>query len=182
MNTFDVMISISLRYPYILMRCFNFGSNSTENKRSSIWLHYGHWWHRKLSLRQLVLLTMKSKLSNWRPFVFGVMIHSILFPGGKTTYLWPKPTPHGISLWGNAKTHTFFAKLELVDSKCFDRSVSSRDHYLTTTGAVVMMTSSNGNIFRVTGHLCGKFTGPRWISRTKASDAELWCFLWFTPE
>ena len=45
-----------------------------------------------------------------------------------------------------------------------------------------MMTSSNGNIFRVTGHLCGKFTGPRWISRTKASDAELWCFLWFTSE
>ena len=39
-----------------------------------------------------------------------------------------------------------------------------------------MMTLSNGNIFRVTGHLCGKFTGPRWISRTKASDAELWCF------
>ena len=46
----------------------------------------------------------------------------------------------------------------------------------------VMMTSSNGNIFRVTGHLCGKFTGPRWISRTKASDAELWCLLWFASE
>ena len=41
-----------------------------------------------------------------------------------------------------------------------------------------MMTSSNGNIFRVTGHLCGEFTGPRWIPHTKASDAELWCFLW----
>ena len=27
----------------------------------------------------------------------------------------------------------------------------------------VMMTSSNGNIFRVTGHLCGEFIGPRWI-------------------
>ena len=27
------------------------------------------------------------------------------------------------------------------------------------------------NIFRVTGHLCGEFTGPRWIPRTKASDA-----------
>ena len=38
------------------------------------------------------------------------------------------------------------------------------------------MTSSNGNIFRVTGHLCREFTGPRWIPRTKASDAELWCF------
>ena len=23
-----------------------------------------------------------------------------------------------------------------------------------------MMTASNGNIFRVTGHLCGEFTGP----------------------
>ena len=34
------------------------------------------------------------------------------------------------------------------------------------------MTSSNGNIFRVTGHLCGEFTGPRWIPRTKANDAE----------
>ena len=45
-----------------------------------------------------------------------------------------------------------------------------------------MMTSSNGNIFRVTGHLCGEFTGPRWISRTKASDAELWCFLWSASE
>ena len=45
-----------------------------------------------------------------------------------------------------------------------------------------MMTSSNGNIFRVTGHLCGEFTGPRWIPRTKASDAELWCLLWSAPE
>ena len=45
-----------------------------------------------------------------------------------------------------------------------------------------MMTSSNGNIFRVTGHLCGEFTGPRWIPHTKASDAELWCLLWSAPE
>ena len=29
------------------------------------------------------------------------------------------------------------------------------------------MTSSNGNIFRVTGHLCGEFTGPRWIPHTQ---------------
>ena len=40
----------------------------------------------------------------------------------------------------------------------------------------------NGNIFRVTGHLCGEFTGHRWIPRTKASDAELWCFLWSASE
>ena len=39
-----------------------------------------------------------------------------------------------------------------------------------------MMTSPNGNIFNVTGHLCGEFTGHRWILRTKASGAELWHF------
>ena len=45
-----------------------------------------------------------------------------------------------------------------------------------------MMTSSNGNIFRFTGHLCEEFTGDRWIPRTKARDALLWCFLWSVPE
>ena len=46
----------------------------------------------------------------------------------------------------------------------------------------VMMTSPNGNIFRVTGPLCGEFIGHRWIPLTKASDAGLWCFLWSGPE
>ena len=50
------------------------------------------------------------------------------------------------------------------------------------TKFINMISSSNGNIFRVTGHLCGEFTGPRWIPRTKARDAELWCFLWSVPE
>ena len=44
-----------------------------------------------------------------------------------------------------------------------------------------MMTSSNGNVFRVTGPLFGEFTGHRWIPRTKASDAELWYFVWPAP-
>ena len=39
-----------------------------------------------------------------------------------------------------------------------------------------MMTSSNGNIFRVTGHLCGEFTGPicvwiiGWVNSREAGD------------
>ena len=45
-----------------------------------------------------------------------------------------------------------------------------------------MMMSSNGNIFRVPGLLCGEFTGHRWIPLTKASDADLWRFLWSAPE
>ena len=44
-----------------------------------------------------------------------------------------------------------------------------------------MMTSSNGSIFRVTGPLCGEFTGLRWIPRTKASDVELWCYFDLRP-
>ena len=45
-----------------------------------------------------------------------------------------------------------------------------------------IMTSSNGNIFRVTSPLHGEFTGCRWIPITEARDAELWCFCWSTPE
>ena len=45
--------------------------------------------------------------------------------------------------------------------------------HVTCAGLSVMMTSSNGYIFRVTGPLCGEFTGHRWIPRY----AELWCFL-----
>ena len=37
----------------------------------------------------------------------------------------------------------------------------------------IIMTSSNGNIFRVTGPLWGEVTDHRWISFIKASDAEL---------
>ena len=50
-----------------------------------------------------------------------------------------------------------------------------------TIPCVDMMTSSNGNIFRVTGHLCGEFTGPRWIPRTKASDVEFDAFFDMHP-
>ena len=41
-----------------------------------------------------------------------------------------------------------------------------------------MMTSSSGNLFRVTGPLCGEFTGHRWIPLIKASGAELLCILY----
>ena len=39
---------------------------------------------------------------------------------------------------------------------------------------IFMMTSSNGNSFRVSGHLCREFTGRQWIPLTQDSDAELW--------
>ena len=45
-----------------------------------------------------------------------------------------------------------------------------------------MMTSLKGKDFPRSGPLYGEFTGHRWIPRTKASDAKLWCFLWSAPE
>ena len=45
-----------------------------------------------------------------------------------------------------------------------------------------MMTSSNVNIIRVTGPLWGESIDHRLIPLTKASDTELWCFLWSVPE
>ena len=55
-------------------------------------------------------------------------------------------------------------------------------HIVASSYNVHMMASSNGNIIRVTGPLCGEFTGHRWIPLTKASDTELSCFLWSAPE
>ena len=45
--------------------------------------------------------------------------------------------------------------------------------FLTDLPRGIIMTSSNENIFRVTGPLLGEYTGHRWIPLTKASDAEV---------
>ena len=49
--------------------------------------------------------------------------------------------------------------------------VSSSANFVVTC-STAMMTSSNGNIFRVIGPLWDESTGHRWIPITKASDAE----------
>ena len=38
--------------------------------------------------------------------------------------------------------------------------IKKKNSRFITTPHCIMMTSSNGDIFRVTGHLCGEFTGP----------------------
>ena len=83
-----------------------------------------------------------------------------------------------IGYWNGAQealtgSYPFISCLHLIDGCLHIKNIS---------GCVfIMMTSSNG-IFRVTGPLCGEFTGHRWIPLTKASDAGLLCFLWFAPE
>ena len=45
-----------------------------------------------------------------------------------------------------------------------------------------MMTSSNRNIFRVTGLLCGEFTGHRWFPTQRTVTRSFNVFLWSAPE
>ena len=54
----------------------------------------------------------------------------------------------------------------LVHMEQFICVTNTHTHTLHHVGNYIM-TSSNGNIFRVTGPLCGEFTGHRWIPLTK---------------
>ena len=76
----------------------------------------------------------------------------------------------------------WYAHQHVISSILFIPFAPSLHIFHSPTIHIYMMTSSNGNNFRVTGHLCGEFTGPRWIPHTKASDAELWSLLWSAPE
>ena len=104
------------------------------------------------------IMTWKFSLHYW-PFVRGIHLWVPLTMTRNAVLWW-------ISWWTNNPIQCWW----------------SETPWCSCDNTVVMMTSSNGNIFRVTGHLCGEFTGPRWIPRTKASDAELWCFIWSASE
>ena len=77
--------------------------------------------------------------------------------------------------------NVYFIGIGIILIAITDDVIRTKEN-ITIPWAYLMMTSSNGNTFHVTGPLCGEFSGHRWILRTKASDAELWCFLWSTPE
>ena len=44
---------------------------------------------------------------------------------------------------------------------------------------IIMMTSSNRNIFRITGHLCGEFTGRWWIPKGQWRGALMFSLICF---
>ena len=71
---------------------------------------------------------------------------------------------------------------ELTGSHHFPLAGYSPYHFLFDISfrvtSLATMTSSNGNIFRVTG----PFTGHRWTPFTKSNDAEFWCFHWSAPK
>ena len=94
-----------------------------------------------------------------------------------------------IRVYVKSATHTFKALDRAIYGLNFNlisRNVCSIQPFSLAPVLIIyprnMTTSSNGSIFCVTCLLCGDFTGHRWIPRTKASDAELWCFLWSEPK
>ena len=72
--------------------------------------------------------------------------------------LWMKPLHVSLRIWSSLQFKNghaqmmFSATAVSQHSTVFFNVLSSREKF--------MMTSSKGNIFRVTGHLCGEFTGP----------------------
>ena len=59
---------------------------------------------------------------------------------------------------------------------CWSMALFKMAHEITRklTASWLTMTSSNENIFRVTGPLWGESTGHRWIPFTKTRNVELW--------
>ena len=119
-----------------------------------------HYWH---LVRHLVQGILQVSLTKWLPVVM-----QKAFPGyDLIMYLQVA--------WRADWACNSCVEVDLFGQSCDDDSRSaSGERYM-------MVTSLNGNIFCVTGTLWGESIAYRWIPLTKASDAELWCFLWFAP-
>ena len=102
---------------------------------------------------------------------------------------WLEDTPHGAS-FSKVVSHRFprgivvqltlnfrLQSVDYIFFVCLIRrcpALPTNGKKRTTFGDLYcMIRSSNWNIFRVTGHLCGELTGHRGIPPTKASDAEI---------
>ena len=146
-------------------------------------IHYGlckKLKHKAINSRnaeQHLLMHLSISSCEWNKHPILYIVHS----GSKLPGNYSNPTANALELrlsYTNPSTRLWALRFLLITRNL----PNSLNGWPTRQVSHTMMTSSNGNIFRVTGHLCGKFTGHRWISHTKASDAELWCLLWSAPE
>ena len=77
----------------------------------------------------------------------------------------------------------FLIKPDQLDPWFKDHWTSKRTAFSGRVKPFHRMTSSNGHITALLAPaLWWESTGHRWISLTKVNDAELWRFLWSTPE
>ena len=77
---------------------------------------------------------------------------------------------------------TRFEKNGVSNKEYVSSSGPARTCYITHSMDPFMKTWYNGNIFLVSGPLCGEFTGHRWIPLTKDSGVLSGYFVWSTPE
>ena len=86
---------------------------------------------------------------------------------------------YGYGIWNYNKKCLFLVK-------ACDLFAHVRQVFFTDTRAIVILPPwwrhLMEKISALLAPLCGEFTGNRWISHTRASDAELWYFLWSAPE
>ena len=79
------------------------------------------------------------------------------------TCKWQTPSPiSGFSKWCLSFSNVFFEERGHISLVSLFIIIFVNSQNLLS---VVMLTSSNGNILRVTGHLCGEFTGHRPVAR-----------------
>ena len=98
----------------------------------------------------------------------------------KASRHWPVPvnSPHkgpvyaeNVSIWWRHHVNWTLSVREVPLPRLDVRILTIKSSWYNELIRDDMMTSSNGNMCRVTGHLCGEFTGHRWIPRTKGQ----WC-------
>ena len=82
--------------------------------------------------------------------------------------LWWQSNKSKSNCFADDKKCVWKCRLQHIATLCSGLSVSS--HFVT------MMTSSNGNIFRVTGHLCGEFTGDLRLNKRFSKQSWGWWF------
>ena len=76
--------------------------------------------------------------------------------------------------------HDFISMIGYWDDS--SRTVPYYCYRQTNSSWQYMMPSSYGNIFHVTGYLCGEFTGPRWIPAQRPVTQSFDVFLWYASE
>ena len=166
---FQIMIHANNRYVgYVILPYQNIQRNDICNilSNDSLLSHIGdkhvpHFWHHRKEKRESPWWRHNGiKVDNTEKFQCNQrrQVHC--------TSISHRRDPYSL-YWWNKRTQLNQTRIPLINAPICARH---------------MMTSSNENIFRVTGLLYEEFTGHRWIPHTKASGAELWCFLWSTAE
>ena len=156
----------------------------------------GPWWHHVTSKLPLIQYIPRNMHTVFALLCFVVIIHWLIFPYPSGLLHWhcgnltiaPVPAKQPRWIWINTSCEFIMndyittTKQSTTKPCAYFLGYTVRTYILWAGVAwfiKIMMTSSNGNIFHVTGPLCGEFTGHRWIPGTKASHAKLSCFLWF---